>query len=648
MNILFMIGGDMMLKKFVDTLAGPWMTAIGGIMLALSLALKLSGVDFFPDPAWVALFICGVPLLYLAIWRIIHNKGISKISSALLISIAMVAAVCIGDLFAAGEVAFIMAIGAILEDMTVERSKKGLKKLVDLAPRQGRRIDGDAEEMIDAGSIAVGDVLRVLPGETVPADGTVLKGVTSMDQSVMTGESLPVDKTAGNAVFGGTMNLFGTVDIIATRAGDDGTLQKMIDLVRKAEEEKAPMQRLADRWASWLVPLALSIAVIAFFATGDIVRAVTVLVVFCPCALVLATPTAIMAAIGQATKHGVIIKSGDALERLGKADCVAFDKTGTLTRGDISVSDIVSFDVNVPDNEILRLAASVESLSEHPLAKEIVARAKADGVIFASGEMFAMSPGNGVSALVGEDRVSCGKAEWLVETGDILYDSIKDALAHFRGQGKATVAVSVGGRVVGAMALSDTVRDASANTVCELKAMGVSCVLLTGDHGRTADRIAGQTGITDVRSELLPEGKVMEIRRMQNEGKVVCMVGDGVNDAPALKAADVSIAMGTMGSDIAVDAADIALTGDDISKIVYLKKLSEATVKTIKFCIGLSLVINFFAVSASVLGMLTPTTGALVHNIGSVLVVAIAGLLYDRDFEKKGKQILPSRTMTPS
>lgn len=293
-----------------DFLAGVPVTLVGGVFLVLSFVLPRVGVKLPVDPAWITVIISGIPLLYLAIWRIIYNPGISKISSALLISIAMFAAIAIGDLFAAGEVAFIMAIGAILEDMTTERAKKGLKKLISLAPTQGRKIVDGKEVMISAEEIKKEDILRVLPGETIPVDGVILSGETSVDQSIMTGESIPVDKGVGEEVYCGTINRFGAIDIRATRVGEDSSLQKLIRMVQEAENNKAPMQRITDKCASWLVPIALMIAVITGVITKDIVRAVTVLVVFCPCALVLATPTAIMAAIGQATKHGVIIKSG--------------------------------------------------------------------------------------------------------------------------------------------------------------------------------------------------------------------------------------------------------------------------------------------------------------------------------------------------
>ena len=374
------------LKKINDFLAGLPMTIVAGVFLLLDLvphlmeefggtSVHLSILPF--APSWVTIIISGIPLLYLAIWRIIYNRGIAKISSALLICIAMFAALAIGELFAAGEVAFIMALGALLEDATTNRAKKGLKKLISLAPTQGRRIRDGKEEMIPAEEIRKGDVLRILAGETIPVDGKILTGETSVDQSIMTGESLPVDKAVGDEVFCGTINRFGAIDITATKVGEDSSLQKLIRMVEDAENKQAPMQRIADRVASWLVPVALLIAILAFVFTQNIVTAVTVLVVFCPCALVLATPTAIMAAIGQATKHGVIIKSGESLEKMGKIDTIAFDKTGTLTYGRLEVSDTIPFDSSLTEKELLTLTASAEAKSEHPLGKAIVAKAKA-------------------------------------------------------------------------------------------------------------------------------------------------------------------------------------------------------------------------------------------------------------------------------
>lgn len=622
------------MKKLNDILSGLPMTAVGGAFLILSLLLPKLGIELPIDPAWVTVIISGVPLLYLAIWRIIHNRGISKISSALLITVAMIAAIAIGDLFAAGEVAFIMAIGAILEDMTTDRAKKGLKKLIGLAPTQGRRITDEKEEMISAEDIRRGELLRILPGETIPVDGVIVSGETSVDQSVMTGESLPVDKLVGDEVFCGTINRFGSIDIKATKVGEDSSLKKLIRMVQEAENKKAPMARIADKVASWLVPLAMLIAVIAGAVTQDIVRAVTVLVVFCPCALVLATPTAIMAAVGQATKHGVIIKSGEALEKMGKVNIVAFDKTGTLTYGKLEVCDVFSFDDNINESALLSLVASAESKSEHPLGKAIVSYAKNSGVEIVSPDTFKMVTGKGIYADVFGRRLICGNERLLLENAVKLGESASSKLEALRKQGKASIIAAENGQCIGIIALSDALRPEASRIVIELASMNTEAVLLTGDNRKTAEYFAEQVGISEIRAELLPEQKVECICQLQSSGRTVCMIGDGVNDAPALKTANVSVAMGGMGSDIAVEAAEIALMSDDISKIPYLKRLSNATVKTIKFSITLSMCINFLAVTLSVLGILTPTTGALVHNAGSCFVVLLAALLYDRKFDK--------------
>ena len=631
-----------MLKKFNDFLSGLPMTIVAGVFLLLDLVPHLmeelggspAPLSFLPfDPAWVTVVISGIPLLYLAIWRVIHNPGISKISSALLICIAMSAAIAIGDLFAAGEVVFIMAIGALLEEATTNRAKKGLKNLISLAPAKGRRLTGGKSEMIPAEEIRQGDILRILPGDTVPADGTIISGETSVDQSIMTGESLPVDKGMGEEVFCGTINLFGSIDILATKVGKNSSLQKLIRMVQDAENKQAPMQRIADKAASWLVPVALLIAVLAYVSTGNIVTAVTVLVVFCPCALVLATPTAIMAAIGQATKHGVIIKSGEALEKMGKTDIIAFDKTGTLTCGRLDVSDVISFDGAFSETELLSLAASAEAKSEHPLGKAIVAYAKAKEVPLTETASFRMTTGKGIFAEADNRRLLCGNEKFLTENGISIDNRIQSALARLRAQGKASVLVAESKKCIGVIALSDVLRPEAKDMVSRLSDMHTRTVLLTGDHQKTAEYFARQVSISEVRAELLPEEKVQSIEDLQAEGHKVCMIGDGVNDAPALKTADVSVAMGSMGSDIAIDAAEVALMSDDISKIPYLKRLSNATVRTIKASITLSMCINFAAIVLSLMEVLTPTTGALVHNAGSCFVVLIAALLYDRRFE---------------
>lgn len=622
-----------MIKKINDFLAGLPMTIVGGVFLVLSFVLPRIGIELPVDPAWVTVFISGIPLLYLAIWRIIHNPGISKISSALLICIAMFAAIAIGDLFAAGEVAFIMAIGALLEDATTNRAKKGLKQLISLAPTTGRRIIEEREEIIPAEQIELNDILRILPGETIPVDGEIIVGETSVDQSIMTGESLPVDKTIGDSVFCGTINRFGAVDIRATKVGEDSSLQKLIRMVEEAENKQAPMQRIADKAASWLVPVALMIAILAYAFTGNIVTAVTILVVFCPCALVLATPTAIMAAIGQATKHGVIIQSGESLEKMGKVNTIAFDKTGTLTYGTLEVSDVISFDPALSDDEVLAMTAAAEIRSEHPLGKAITKAARDKGMDISGAMHFHMEASSGIIVELDRRTILCGRQEFLEYRHIVFPENALRTVESLREQGKATVLTAVNDHCVGVIALSDVLRPDAREMISRLKAMGTRTVLLTGDSTKAAEYFARQAGITEVHAELYPGDKVSLIVELQEHGGTVCMIGDGVNDAPALKTADVGVAMGSIGSDIAIEAADIALMSDDLSRVPYLKRLSNATVNTIKFSITLSMTINFVAIILSLMQVLNPTTGALVHNAGSCFVVLIAALLYDRKFD---------------
>lgn len=631
-----------MLKKTSDYFAGLKMTIVSGIFLLASLILMLTGKEVAIDPAWVTVVLSGYPLLYLAITRLVYQKWIS---SCLLISIAMVASLAIGELFAAGEVAFIMAIGAILEDMTVIRARKGLAAMIALSPSQGRRLrkNGDKyeEEMIPVEKINKGDILRVLPGESIPVDGKIVMGETSVDQSIMTGESLPIDKYPNDDVFCGTINCFGTIDMEATAVGEDSSLQKLIRLVEQADEKKAPMQRIADQWSVWLVPIALLIAVggaIVNYLIGvemmeALKRGVTVLVVFCPCALALATPTSIMAAIGQATKHGVIIKSGEALEAMGKVNTITFDKTGTLTYGKLKVSDVRSFNQAFTEEEILSLAASGEAKSEHPLAKAVMEYARQKEIDIHEAMEFRMEAGRGIQAEVDGRRIYCGNENYLNGRNIQINEMGGKAIEELKNQGKALILVADEEKCLGVIALSDILREETKDVIEGLAQMDVRTVLLTGDNRRAAEHFAEKAGVKEVRAELLPGEKVNEIEKLQADGRKVCMVGDGVNDAPALKTAGVGVAMGSMGSDIAVDAADIALMSDDLHQLLYLKRLSTSTLNTIKGNITASMCINAVAVTLSVLGVLNPVTGALVHNAGSCLVVLNAALLYDRKFD---------------
>lgn len=595
-----------------------------------SLFYTLRGKAPTVDPAWATVVISGLPLLYSALTRLFFQKWIS---SALLISIAMMASLFIGEIFAAGEVAFIMALGAILEDKTVARARKGIRELINQNPLKARRIRGEEEEIIPVEEVRKKDRLRVLPGETLPVDGFILLGNTSLDQSVMTGESLPVDKGPGDEVYSGTVNLYGALDMEAVKVGEDSSLQRLIRLVEEGEKKKAPMERIADKWSVWLVPIALGIAILGFLGAllagvpeqEALVRGVTVLVVFCPCALALATPTSVIAAIGQGAKHGVMIKSGEALEAMGTIDTMAFDKTGTLTVGTPEVTEVIA--LKGTEEELLTLAAAAERKSEHPLAKAILRKANTD---LPESKNFRMEPGKGISAEISGQTVLCGNRRYLEEQGIPL---VHEGFPQLEERGRALTWVALDGEFLGVIAFADVLKKEAKKALKELRDLETDLVLLTGDGNGAARWFADEGGIQQVFGELLPEEKVEKVVELTEAGGHLAMVGDGVNDAPALKAAQVGIAMGAMGTDIAIEAADIALMTDDLTKLPYLRRLSRATVKTIKGNILASMVINAIAIALSVAGVLTPVTGALVHNLGSVLVVLNGALLYDRKFE---------------
>jgi len=596
------------------------------IISAISLLISFFPIrNFKIDPAWIAIILCGFPIIKGAIEGLIREFDIK---ADVLVSIALIASIFIGEIFAAGEVAFIMALGALLEERTVAKARAGIEKLVHLTPRTARVVYNGVESTIPAEQVKVGDILRVLAGETIPVDGVIFTGQTSINQSVMTGESLPVDKGVGDEVFSGTVNQFGIFEMNATKVGEDSSLQRMIALVESADASKAKIVGIADRWATWIVVVALVSAVGTWLITGEIIRAVTILVVFCPCALVLATPTAIMAGIGNATKFGILVRQGDALERLSKVTKIAFDKTGTLTYGKPAVVAVESFNANLSSENLLTLTASAELRSEHPLGKAIVAHFKTTlNLTIQEPQGFTLIAGRGVKATVEDDEILAGNTELLAENAVVISQDIQDKASSFRNDGCTIIYVAINGCGAGFVALSDTLRKDSAHMIKKLKALNVESVLLTGDNPQAAAHIAKSVGITNVYPECLPEDKMSAIEKYQSNNEMVCMVGDGINDAPALKKAYVGVAMGGIGSDIAVEAADIALVYDDIKSIPHLLSLSQKTMKTIKLNLTLSMLLNFVAIILAMTGVLGPVLGALVHNVGSVVVIINSALL---------------------
>ena len=624
------------MKKLEDFLEWGGVKRDAVCLILSALALAVSIFDLLPlpfDAAWIAIILCGLPIVLEAIVGLITAFDIR---ADVLVSMALIASIIIGEVFAAGEVAFIMQLGALLEDLTVARARAGIEKLVHLTPRTARLMVDGTERILPVEQVKVGDLLRVLPGESVPVDGEILSGHTSINQAVITGESLPVDKSAGDDVFSGTVNQFGAFDMRATRADADSSIQRMVRLVQSADAGKAKIVGMADRWATWIVVIALVAAALTWAITGQVIRAVTILVVFCPCALVLATPTAIMAAIGNATKHGFLVREGDALERLSTVSSAAFDKTGTLTRGTPRVVAVKSLRDDLSDGRIFALAAGAELRSEHPLGKAIVRCYRTDeGEEIPPASDFEMLPGLGVRAILRDGEVLAGNPALMASLG--IAGVPADAKAYL-DEGCTVIYLALNGMLVGYIALADELRPDAADVVERVRRAGVTPVLLTGDNRNAAAHIAGLLGIEEVRCECRPEDKLDYIGQAQAKGRQICMIGDGINDAPALKLACVGIAMGGVGSDIAVDAADIALVNDDIRELPHLFRLSRRMMRTIRYNLIFSMALNFAAILLAITGVLNPVVGALVHNAGSVLVIINSALLLRARLEDRSAE----------
>ena len=645
-----------MLKKMLQESG----TLRDGILLALSAAALLAsfaGAEPFGfDMAWVAVLFSGAPIVCGAFFALVREHDIR---ADLLVSLALIASLAIGEIFAAGEIAFIMQLGAFLEEYTVGRARAGIERLVALAPQMAWRVrEGKAEE-VRADEVAVGDRLRVLAGEKIPADGRIVTGRTAVDEAVLTGESMPVDKNPGDEVKSGTLNQFGTFEMIAEKVGEDMALTRLIRLVQEADAGKAKIVRLADRWATWIVVFALAASLLAQYITGDVLRAVTVLVVFCPCALVLATPTAVMAAIGNAARRGFLVKEGDALERLSSVTAVAFDKTGTLTNGTPRVQTITPLADGWSDGRVLAAAAALESHSEHPLGKAIVAchaeksaaagigreRSDMDELLAAASPTVDVLPGEGIVARSkGAVCLAAGNARLLRRLGIRLAERAEEASLRCLDEGAAIVYLVEGDAVVGLIALADAVRTGAKRMVRRLQEEGLRPVLLTGDNERAAAAVAQSLAIEEVHAHLLPEEKLAAIEKLAKDGSPTAMIGDGINDAPALKRAFVGIAMGRSGDGIAAEAADIAITQGSVEELSHLFALSRHLMKTIRRNIAFSLALNFLAIALAVTGEIGPVLGALIHNTGSILVIISSALLLHW---KSGKDEAPLPSPSP-
>ena len=590
---------------------------ISSICLFMSLIQSVDELLHF-NLSWVAIILCGLPIIKEAATCLYEEFDIK---ADVLVSLALIASVIIGEIFAAGEISVIMTIGALLEDLTVQKAQSGIENLVKLTPKQARIIRDNKEIMINADDIEIGDIVRVIAGETIPVDGVIIKGQGSIDESIMNGESLPVDKYVGDDVLSGTINQYSTFDIKATKTSQDSSLKRMIKLVKEADSKKAPIVSLTDRWATWIVVIALVSSIGTYLVTHQILRSVTILVVFCPCALVLATPTAIMAGIGNASKYGILIKGGDVVERLSKIKNIAFDKTGTLTYGKLSVVEYKSFNPDYDDETFLKILASVEAYSEHPLGKAIISYYKENNEELLDIQNFTVNPGKGITANLGEKSILVGNLKLIKDVDINLNKDIINISEEFTKKGCTVIYLSIDNKLIGYVALSDILREEAKEVINYIKSQKINPVMLTGDNKNSAQNIASIVGIDDIHPSLLPEDKMNIIKNLEDSKSPTCMIGDGVNDALALKYSSVGISMGAIGSDIAIEASDIALASDDIKNIPYLLYLSKKTMKTIKLNVTFSLALNFLAIILAMTGILNPVVGALVHNLGSVFVI---------------------------
>ena len=587
---------------------------ISAISLIASFILS---IDYL---SWIAVILCGIPIFRECAEGLITEFDIK---ADLLVSIAIVASIIIGELFAAGEIATIMAIGGFLEEYTVSKTQGRIKELANMTPQVAVRIRNGKEERILASEVQIGDILKVLPGESIPTDGRIINGETSIDQSTLTGESLPVDKKANDEVYSGTINLYGSFTMETTKISDDSSLQKLIKLVESSSPENANVVRQADKWATFVVVIAFTAAILTYLYTFEIARSVTILVVFCPCALVLATPTAIMAAIGNLTKYGILVKDGASIEELARTDELVFDKTGTLTYGTPEIVDIIS---NNP-KKMMRMLASLESKSEHPIAKAIVKYYdNADELLDV--EDFTMHIGKGVTGIINGSKVIAGNIN-LMESENIDLKDYKSESSDI------TIFVAENGRLIGNVLLADTLRENSKETIKNLKKLRIKTTLLTGDNEKTARHIAKEVKVRNVKFNCLPEDKTNYIRGEQMLGHNIAMIGDGVNDAPSLKKANVGIAMGKIGSEISVEAANITLINDNVGDIPHLIGIARKTVRTINISIAFALTLNVVAMALAILGILNPIEGALIHNIGSVAIITYSSTLIKYRMSKR-------------
>lgn len=554
-------------------------------------------------------------------WSAIQGIRERDFTADIPVSLATIAAIGIGQFSAAAIVAVLLLVGGMLEDFVAARAGNALDALARLLPDRVTVRRGGQEVSVAIGELDVGDLVLVRSGERIAVDGEVLAGSASINQSAISGESAPVDRTVGDDVYAGTLNELGAIEVLAAKVGTETTLGQIRHMVEEAQTQKAPIERLLNRYAKLYTPAALLLGAGVWFFTGDILRAITILIVFCPCVMVLATPTALVASIGNAALRGSLVKKGATIEALARIDTIAFDKTGTLTTGAPVLVEARPLNGMV-DSELLRMAATAERFSEHPVGRAIVASAEEKGLAVADPERFEVLPGLGVRAGVAGRDMLLGRPKLLVEEGLTVPPSVVSEASKLAVLGRTVILGSVDGIVDGLLVLEDAVRPEARQLTHRLARLGIKVVLVTGDNQSTARRIADELRIAEVHAEVLPAEKVGVVKRLQAQGRRVAFVGDGVNDGPALATADVGVAMGLGGTDVAIETAEIALLSDDLSKLPHLLELSQQAIRAIKQNLVFSLGVLGVAVGLAIPGILHPVTGALLHELSSLPVIA--------------------------
>ncbi len=631
-------GGQRFAGRYRTFLLDP-----GTLFTVASLVLLIAATIQTPDGlinskyagTWLYLAAALAGSLYIW-WSAIQGIRKRDFTADIPVSFATAAALFIGQYSAAAVVAVLLLLGGMLEEFVSARAGNALDSLATLLPDRVTVRRGGEDQVMALSEVQPGDLVLIRSGERVPVDGMVAQGTASINQAAITGESVAVEKQPGDPVYAGTLNELGALEVRTTKVGEETTLGQIRRMVEEAQEQKAPIERILNRYAKFYTPAALILGAVVWWWSGDILRAITILIVFCPCVMVLATPTALVASIGNAALRGSLVKKGATIEAMAKVTAVAFDKTGTLTFGQPKLTTIQSLG-GMAENEVLRLAAIAEKLSEHPLGRAVVQEAITRELSIPDPEAFTVLPGLGVRARIEESEVVIGRPRLLTEQGIPVDAEVLARATNLAAIGRTVILVAHNGQIVGMLVLEDTLRPQASSVITRLKKLGIRTVLVTGDNTVTAERIAAELGISEVHAEVLPAQKVAIVKQLQGSGLNVAFVGDGVNDGPALATANVGVAMGLGGTDVAIETAEIALLSDDLTKLPHLLSLSRQAMRAIKQNLIFSLGVLAIAVGLAIPGILAPVTGALLHELSSIPVIANSARLIglrERDEEK--------------